>query len=87
MSIVKSKDEFIVDYESISRLCHASGEPVIISNEGKDDLVAMSLESYQCLVSRFELYSFVSSGMADIENGDVKPFAETIKENRAKRGR
>ena len=35
------------EYQQISTLAKASGEPVIITNKGEADLVVMSMEAYE----------------------------------------
>lgn len=35
------------EYQQISMLAKASGEPVIITNKGEADLVVMSMEAYE----------------------------------------
>ena len=40
----------------ISTFCHPYAEPVFITKNGKGDLAVMSIETYEEMVGRFELY-------------------------------
>ena len=39
----------------------------------------MSIETYEELTSRFELYSQIKEGMDDIATGNTRPFSEVIR--------
>ena len=56
----------------ISDICHAKQEPVFITKNGYGDLVIMSIETYERLVGRFELYSLMEKGINDVEHGRVQ---------------
>ncbi len=70
--------DLINDYDEISSYCHNSKEAVIISNNGKNDLVVMSIDTYNELIARYELYAKLSEGMDDVEAGHVKPLSQSI---------
>lgn len=56
-------------YNEISTYCHRYGEPVYITKNGTGDLAVMSIEAYERLTARFELYALLEEGMADIRAG------------------
>lgn len=56
-------------YNEISAFCHQYGEPVYITKNGTGDLAVMSIEAYERLTARFELYALLEEGMADIRAG------------------
>ena len=43
---VKPSSAIRSDYKSFSRLCHESQEPIIVTNNGENDLVVMSHEAF-----------------------------------------
>lgn len=45
----------------------------------------MSIEAYEELTSRFELYSQIKEGMDDIASGNTRPFADAMADIRSKR--
>ena len=73
-----------------SRIMHGSLMPLIqirIIKNGKGDLAVMSIEAYEELTSRFELYSQIKEGMDDIASGNTRPFSEAMADIRSKRRR
>ena len=46
--------------------------PVYITKNGTGDLAVMSIETYERLVGRFELYSLMEKGINDVEQGRVQ---------------
>ena len=44
---------------------------------GKGDLAVMSIEAYEELTSRFELYSQIKEGMNDIASDNTRPFCKS----------
>lgn len=65
-------------YNEISAYCHQYGEPVYITKNGTGDLAVMSIEAYERLTARFELYALLEEGMADIRAGRVIPADEVF---------
>ena len=59
-------------YNEISEFCHKYNEPVYITKNGTGDLAVMSIETYERLVGRFELYSLMEKGINDVEQGRVQ---------------
>ena len=51
------------------------------------DLAVMSIEAYEELTSRFELYSKLKEGMDDIASGNTRPFSEAISDIRRRHNR
>ena len=71
----------------ISDFCHAKHEPVFITKNGYGDLVVMSMETYEEMVGRIELYSKLQEGLADIDAGNTRPFADVMADLRHRRER
>lgn len=87
MPTIKSSADLRNNYNEISTLCHNYAEPVFITKNGKGDLAVMSIESYEELNSRFELYGLIKEGMDDIADGNTRPFSEAISSIRSRRNR
>lgn len=87
MPNIRSSADLRNCYNDISEFCHTYSEPVFITKNGKGDLAVMSIETYEQLVGRFELYGLIKEGLADIQNGDTRPFSEAVSDlrNRKKR--
>ncbi len=85
MPAIKSSADLRNDYNGISNFCHQYAEPVFITKNGKGDLAVMSIEAYEQLLGRFELYALIKEGMDDVQAGRTQPLAEAMAEIRARR--
>ena len=68
------------NYNEISEFCHQSAQPVFITKNGRGDLAVMSIESYEELCSRMELYHFLNEGLTAARNGEVEPLSKVFEE-------
>ncbi len=66
-------------YSEISDFCHKYSEPVYITKNGQGDLAVMSIETYEKIIGRFELYKLLDEGLEDIKNNNVSPAEEIFK--------
>lgn len=85
MPNIRSSADLRNNYNDISEFCHTYPEPVFITKNGKGDLAVMSIETYEQLIGRFELYGLIQEGLTDIQNGDTRPFSEAISDLRNRR--
>lgn len=72
-------------YREISDYCHKNSEPVYITKNGKGDLAVMSIESYERIVGKFELYKLLDEGIDDMEKGNTRPFRDILSERKSNR--
>lgn len=87
MPTIKSSADLRNNYNEISKFCHTYSEPVFITKNGKGDLAVMSIEAYEKLMGRFELYSKLQTGLNDVSDGNTRPFSEAVSEIRKNRER
>jgi PHD/YefM family antitoxin component YafN of YafNO toxin-antitoxin module len=87
MPVIKSSAELRNNYNEISTFCHTYTEPVFITKNGKGDLAVLSIEAYEEMASRFELYGKIIEGMDDIIDGNTRSFAEAMSSIRERRKR
>ena len=87
MSAITSSDDLKNNYNEISAFYHSSSEPVFIIQNGKIDLAVMSIEAYEELTSRFELYSKLKEGMENIASSNTRSFSKSIADIRKRRNR
>ena len=71
-------------YSEISDLCHEYAEPVFITKNGTGDLAVMSIETYDLLAGKYELYNLIEQGIDQIKDGKVKPMKKALKSIREK---
>ena len=60
-------------YNEISEFCHKYSEPVYITKNGQGDLAVMSIDTYEKLIGKFELYNLLDKGLEAMKNHKVKP--------------
>lgn len=72
-------------YSEVSAFCHQHNEPVFITKNGKGDLAVLSIEAYEQIQERIELYRLLQEGIKDVQDGNTQPFSEVISEIRSRR--
>lgn len=87
MPTIRSSADLRNSYNDISEFCHTYSEPVFITKNGKGDLAVMSIETYEQLVGRFELYGLIQEGLTDLKNGNTRPFSEAISDLKERKKR
>ena len=87
MPIIKSSADLRNSYNDISSICHTYHEPVFITKNGKGDLAVMSIEAYEALIGKTELYDLIKEGLDDVVKGKTRPLADAIADIRAERKR
>lgn len=85
MPNIRSGADLRNSYNDISEFCHTYSEPVFITKNGKGDLAVMSIETYEQLIGRFELYSLLQDGLNDMKNENTRPLSEAISDLRSRR--
>lgn len=87
MPSIKSSTDLRNNYNEISSFCHKYSEPVFITKNGRGDLAVMSIETYEQLAGRLELYGLLQDGLDDVAAGRTQPLSEAMAEIRASRKR
>lgn len=82
MPIIRSSTDLRNCYNEISTLCHEIEEPVFVTKNGKGDLAVMSVEMYEMLSGRLELYRLLDEGRAATKEGKKRPLADVMKDLR-----
>ena len=80
MPNIKSSTDLRNNYNDISPFCHESREPVFITKNGQGDLAVMSIETYEALSGKLELYRLLDEGRAAVKAGKKRPLAEVMKD-------
>lgn len=65
-------------YNEISKFCHDYSESVFITKNGEGDLAVMSIETYERLIGKFELFKLLDEGMEAVKENRVRPFREVV---------
>ena len=78
MPTIRPSADLRNSYNEISEFCHEYSEPVFITKNGKGDLAVMSIEVYEALKGKLELYALLEKGLKDDRNGNVISFSEGL---------
>lgn len=80
MPSIRPSSDLRNSYNEISKFCHEYNEPVYITKNGQGDLAVMSIETYERLVGKFELYKLLDEGIDAIKTKKVRNFREALKD-------
>lgn len=80
MPFIRPSSDLRNKYNEISELCHKYSEPVYITKNGQGDLAVMSIETFERLAGKFELYKLLDEGMNDLKHKRVIPVEEAFRQ-------
>jgi len=80
MPAIRKSADLRNSYAEISDFCHKYREPVFITRNGTGDLAVMSIEKYEEITGRQNLYNLLEEGENDIKNGNFLTEEEMDKE-------
>ena len=69
MPVVKESTYFKNSYSDISEFCHKYQEPIIITDNGKNDIAVMSMNTYEEITGIKNLINLLETADNEIENG------------------
>jgi PHD/YefM family antitoxin component YafN of YafNO toxin-antitoxin module len=84
MPTIRPSADLRNSYNEISEFCHKYTEPVFITKNGQGDLAVMSIETYETLTGKMELYSLLAEGMQSAAEGKSRPAKDVIADLRKK---
>ena len=80
MPAIRKTTELINNFNEILQFCHNYREPVYVTDEDqKEQAVMMSVEVYEELIGKLELYHSLQMGLDQINNGEFLEEEEFIK--------
>ena len=78
MPSIRPSSDLRNSYNEISEFCHKYKEPVYLTRNGQGDLAVMSIEAFERLLGKQELYSLLEKGTDDIKNNRIMPAMEAF---------
>jgi prevent-host-death family protein len=78
MPTIRPSADLRNNYNEISELCHEYSEPVFITKNGTGDLAVMSIETYELITGKLELYSLLNDGLKQVKQDKTKPMKEAL---------
>jgi len=82
MPIIRPSSDLRNKYNEISEFCHSYSEPIFITKNGKGDLAVMSIQVYEKLIGRFDLYRLIGEGLTAEKEGLTRSFHDAIEDLR-----
>ena len=80
MPIIRPSSDLRNNYNEISTICHQTQGPVYITKNGAGDLAVMSIELYEFLINKYELYKELEKGIESIKKGHTFSSEQTFEE-------
>jgi len=71
MPTIRNSADLVNNFNEIREFCKNFREPIFLTNNGKGELAVMSIEAYEELVGRIELYHSLQMGLDQVNNGKV----------------
>lgn len=79
MPIIKSGTDLRNNYNDISTFCHNTNKTIFITKNGRGDLAVMSIDLYNKLTSKYELYKLLEQSENDFSKDHTLSFEESMK--------
>jgi len=80
MPNIQSSTSLRNNYNDISTFCHENQEPVFITKNGQGDLAVMSIEMYETLNGKLELYRLLDEGRSAAKAGRKRSYIEVFRD-------
>ena len=82
MPVIKSSTELRNNYNEISNFCQETREPVFITKNGQGDLAVMSIETFELLNGKLDLYRLLDEGRKAVKEGRKRPLSKVVNDIR-----
>jgi PHD/YefM family antitoxin component YafN of YafNO toxin-antitoxin module len=71
MPAIRSSADLLNNFNEIRDFCLNYKEPIFLTNNGHGELAVMSIDAYEELVGKIELYHSLQMGLDQINNGEI----------------
>ena len=71
MPAIRKSTDLLNNFNEIREFCQNYREPLFLTNDGQGELAVMSIETYEELNGKLELYQVILKGLNQIRNGDI----------------
>ena len=79
MPVIRKTTDLLSNFNEILEFCQNYREPIFLTDDGQGKLAVMSMESYEELIGRIELYHSLQMGLEQINNGEIIEEEEMFK--------
>jgi len=80
MPNIRSSTDLRNNYNEISVFCHEKREPIFITKNGQGDLAVMSIDVYEQLNGKLELYHLLDEGRKAVKTGKKRPLEDVMRD-------
>ncbi len=80
MPSIRPSSDLRNKYNEISEFCHKYSEPVYITKNGQGDLAVMSIETFERIIGKSELYKLLNEGINDVRNNRVLSAEDVLRQ-------
>ena len=71
MPAIRNSSDLMNNFNEIRDFCLTYKEPIFLTNNGQGELAVMSIDVYEELVGKIELYHALQMGLDQINNGEI----------------
>jgi len=82
MPNIRSSTDLRNSYNDISTFCHEKREPIFITKNGQGDLAVMSIDVFEQLNGKLELYRLLDEGRTAVKEGKKRPLSRVMQDIR-----
>lgn len=82
--IIPIKD--LKDTAKVSEMCHKSSEPIFVTKNGYGDMVLMSMETFEKIYQKEQLYRELEISENEIRDGKTRDAREALADVRKNNG-
>jgi PHD/YefM family antitoxin component YafN of YafNO toxin-antitoxin module len=79
MPAIRKSADLQNNFNEIREFCQKYREPLFLTNNGQGELAVMSIDVYEELNGRLELYQVILKGLNQIKNGEIIPEEEMMR--------
>ena len=83
---IRSLSDFKRNTSDLLDRLRTTGHPLVLTINGKAELVVQDAEAYQALLDRVEAIEGIQRGLADVKGGRTKPARQVFAQLRRKHG-
>jgi len=71
MPAIRNSADLLNNFNEIREFCQNYKEPIFLTNNGQGELAVMSIDVYEELIGKIELYHALQTGLDQINNGEI----------------
>ena len=86
MPAIRNSTDLVNNFNEIMDFCQNYREPVFLTNNGQGKLAVMSIESYEEMAGKLELYQLLDEGLEQEMQGKTRSKKEVMDSIKLKMG-